>query len=495
MSSHKNQHAVVIGASFAGLMSARVLADHFETVTVIERDSLPASVKAGRKGVPQGSHIHVLLQRGQQIITHYFPGLLDEIARDGQGFTDFGRNLAWFYYGAWRTRFNSKIPMIQCTRIFLEGHVRKHLRKIPNVQFKTGFAVKELIANDSGDVRGVRVEPVSANAKTAPGASKSRARKKSADDQTLAADFVVDASGRGSQSMKWLTALGNTAPREDTVSINLAYTTRIFRLKRTPLEHDLSFIGVYPRPPAGKRAGFLYRVESGDWLVSLNGYFGDHAPLDDKGFLEFARDLANPAIYDYIKDAKALTPITRHKIASNQRRRYDRLARMPGGFVVLGDAVCSFNPIFGQGMTVSCIGAELLGTMLENLSANANGGSAELDGAFCLGFQKRLAARTDLPWTLTTTEDLKYRESVGRRWFGLRAFNWYKTQIIELCSNDAGIYARLAYLLHMQKNLLTLMTPGVIVQALVHGVRARFRSLEERTNTKIMPAAPAARSF
>lgn len=518
----QDHHAVVIGASVAGLMTARVLSDHYENVTVVDRDMLPKSVKSGRKGIPQGTHIHILLQRGQQIIARNFPGLLEEIADGGQGFTDFGRDLAWYYYGAWRTRFNSGIPMLQCTRTFLEGHLRKRVQAIPNIKFVTGYAVKEFLSELNGHdssaqdqaagsrvVTGVRLEPAPPATTVAPKASTSksntitvRTKKKTAaktkkKDLELVAELVVDASGRGSQAPKWLENLGYDRPREEHVTIGLAYTTRIFQMKRDPLEHGLSFIGVYPRPPVQKRAGFLYRIETGRWLVSLNGYFGDHAPLDDQGFMDFAQGLADPVIYNYIKNAKAISPITRHKIPSNQRRRYDQMSRFPKGFIALGDSVCSFNPIFGQGMTMSCIGAETLGQMLAERAdtrsrTQTNAAKAKSVGTenFSLRFQKRLVRLTELPWTLTTTEDLRYEKSEGRRPLILRPFNWYKTQIIELCSTDPYIYSRFAQLLHMQKGLTVLMTPGVIWRAIRHGIRSQFRSLEERANTKTLPPMP-----
>lgn len=455
-------HAVVIGSSIGGLLNARVLSEHFRKVTILERDELPAGPEP-RRCVPQGQHIHLMLEAGSKVVEELFPGLVQDMLRGGARVIDMGRDVAWQHFGAWRTRYQSDITMVLSTRTFLEWSIRRRVEALPNVEFRARCAVLDLIADGAPRrVIGVRV-------------------KDPAGEATLPADLVVDASGRGTRTPRWLEALGYGTPAAEEVGIDLAYTSRIYR--RPPRFRDEWQVMVqYPRSPETWRAGFIANVEGDRWLVSVNGYFGDHAPTDGEGFLEFARSLPRPGVYDYIRDAEPLTAPVTHKIPTSRWFHYERMRRWPDGFVATGDAVCAFNPIFGQGMTLAGLGARLLGACL----AESRG-----LGGLAPRFQRRLPRLIRLPWFVATAMDLHYPQTSGARPAGLGALHWYLGRLLELTSLDTRVYHELNCVLHMRSGLTALLRPGVALPVLAYGLKALFVPLARRANVDTLPAAPA----
>ncbi|XXX77591.1 FAD-dependent monooxygenase [Sorangium sp. So ce134] len=451
----------MIGASMAGLVTARVLSEHFARVTVVDRDRLPSSPDV-RRCVPQGRHLHVLLGAGLNAISDMFPGIVEEMAEDGALLRDFGEHIAWCHCGVWKVQFASGVPLVQCSRVFLEHHVRERVRSLPNVEILEETAVSGLrLGADRARVSGVYVE-----------------RPGSGPDE-LTAELVADASGRGSQAPQWLEAAGYTRPPESKVQIDISYTSRIYR-PPDRYRHKPLFLVIYPHPPVGRRGGFLCSVEGERWYVSLGGYFGEHPPLDHAGFVEFSRTLARPDLHELIRDAEPLTPAAVYRFPSDRRRHFERMPRHLDGFVVLGDAACAFDPIFGQGMSVACLGASALGRCLREQPRGDVRGLARR-------FQRELASSTDLPWRLATTQDLLFPEATGERplWFG--AMTWYTRKLAERSAYDTSVYGRWLLVLHLMRGLSTWFAPSVVLAVLGHCVRNALVASQARAREAVEP--------
>jgi len=431
---------VVVGGSLTGLMATAALARHFDRVTLLERDPLPVQPDT-RKGVPQARHVHVLLKQGERILADFFPGLVEELVAAGATTIDMARDTRWFYFGAWKARFASGIEFLSQSRSFLEWQVRRRLTALPGVTIRPATEVRGLVLDDARRVRGVRL---------ADG------------DELLAADLVVDATGRVSRGTAWLAEAGFATPRESQVKVAVGYASRLYRRPPGALT-DWKALFVYPRPP-GTRLGVMVPVEEDRWMVTLVGWFGDHPPDDDAGFLDFARSLPVPDFHAAIRDAEPLSPIVLHKFPANLRRHYEELAVMPDGLAVIGDALCSFNPIYGQGMTTGAIGAQTLDAALVDHARSA-GGVGDLAG-FSAKFQRRLAALIDSPWLLTTCEDLRSAAAEGERPAWMPLLHWYTRRVQQLTWHDEFVGKRFLEVMHLTKSPSALFHPYILLRAL-----------------------------
>jgi 2-polyprenyl-6-methoxyphenol hydroxylase-like FAD-dependent oxidoreductase len=441
---------VVIGASISGLLAARVLADHFERVTLLERDHLPAGA-APRRGVPQAQHTHGLLARGAQILAQLFPGLFEEITAAGSEIIQLATDLAWFHHGYWKLRL--PIAGLQGhaqSRALLETAIRRRVLLLPNVCLLDACAATGLVADtDSRRVRGVRFT------------------HSNGQQDTLAGDLVVDATGRGSRTARWLEALGYPGVKETVVGMDLAYLSRIFK---RPAMSSIQWkaILIYGKAPTYTRLAALGPIEGERWLVTLAGYLGDHPAGAGEGFLSFAQGLEKPDIYQAIKDVEPLTPPAAYKIPSNLWRRFGRMRRFPDGLVIVGDAVCSFNPIYAQGMTTAALEAMCLDTSLRRQRTAR--GRGNLTG-FSRPFQRRLERIILIPWLLATLEDLRYPEVKGSRFPGLSLIHWYTGCIHALSASDPYVMTAFAHVVQMEAHPLTLLDPRVVARV----IRASLR--------------------
>jgi len=428
MSRHR---AIVIGGSMSGMLAARVLADHFAEVVLFDRDAFPQPGE-NRKGVPQGQHAHALLASGRQILERYFPGFKDELYGQGALKGDYQR-VRWFDNGVYHTRFDG-LEALVISRPRLEAHVRARLSALPNVRINDRRDVDTLAA-DAGRVTGVKVG-----------------------DDVISADLVVDASGRGSQSPAWLEKLGFPRPPEEAVRVDLGYTTRIFQRKPDHLKGDIAVI--CPSAPPAKRGGVALAMEGDRWMVTLFGMLGDHPPNDDRGFLEFARSLPAPDVHEVIAQAEPLTALIPFKFPQSTRRHYESLARFPGGYLVFGDAVCSFNPIYGQGMSTAALQAAALDKCL-------TAGDAELAKRFFAAASKVI----DAPWTMAVGGDLRYEDVDGPRTGMVKFVNWYIGKLHIAAAGDPAV----ARAFHRVANLLdpppSLMQPAIAFRILQGNMR------------------------
>jgi 2-polyprenyl-6-methoxyphenol hydroxylase-like FAD-dependent oxidoreductase len=432
-------HAVVLGGSMAGLVAARALSDHYRRVTLVERDRFPDGPET-RKGVPQIRHVHVLLKRGELVLARMFPGLLEELTRGGAHCIDMAADTRWHHYGGWKTRFRSGMDFYCQSRPFLEWKVRGRVAALENVEIADGCDALGLTL-DGDRVAGVRV------------------RDSSGGESSLAADLVVDASGRGSRTPQWLASSGYPSPSESRVTVDVGYASRLYR-PPAGAARSWKALFIYHRAP-GTRLAVIVPVENGLWMVTEVGWFRDYPPGDDEGFLEFARSLPEPDVYDAIREAEPCSPIVVHRFPHNLRRHYEKLDRMPAGLVVLGDALCSFNPIYGQGMTSGALGAATLGEVLEESS----------DGTDTIGarFHARFGRILDGVWMQTTSEDLRFEKAQGTRAWWLGLANAYTAKVYERSRTDEVVSRAFLEVMHLMQPPASLLRPAILRRVLFGG--------------------------
>lgn len=440
----RNEHAVVIGGSMAGLLAARVLSERFGRVTVVERDGFPAGPNF-RKGVPQSRHQHIFLPRGRRIAERLFPGIEDELVSSGAEVMDVADDGSWLTPAGPAPRFRSGVALIGCTRDLIEWTVRGRVASLPNVRFLERTEVTGLLTGPEGRVAGVGFRLRDGNG--------------AGSGESLNADLVVDASGRNSNAPRWLEELGYAPPEETTINAHPGYATRLFERPEAS-GRNWKFVLVQTAPPAHNRGGVLSPVEGGRWMCSLIGLGGDHPPTDEEGFAEFARSLRSPTLYEAIEDAVPVSPIHGYREIENKRRRYEKLARQPDNLLVIGDAVCSFNPVYGQGMTTAALGAELLD---ECLSERRRGALTGLSRRF----HKKLAKVNAAPWLLATGEDLRVRGTEGgRAGLSTRLTHRYMDRVLSLSLRDLHVRRTFLEVFGMLKPPTALFGPAVAAKAL-----------------------------
>jgi 2-polyprenyl-6-methoxyphenol hydroxylase-like FAD-dependent oxidoreductase len=442
-------HAVVIGGSMAGLLAARVLADFFERVTIIERDQFPFG-PVPRKGVPQAQHLHALLPRGRVILEELFPGLSEQLIAAGATVTDMANDVAWRTPAGWGARFRSGVTLIPCSRDLLEWTVRRRVSALPRVSFLEECDVTGLLPSGAG-VAGVRIR------------HRSRAGGEGPIENAIEADLVVDASGRGSHAPQWLEALGYPRPQETVINSFLGYASRVYE---RPAGSPSDWVGLFVQaaPPDVLRGGLVFPIEGNRWQLTLIGLGKDYPPADDAGFLDFARSLATSELYDAVKGATPISPIRVFRATENRLRHYERLERMPEGFVVLGDGACAFNPVYGQGMSAAAVGALALARCVREQRKRQPGG--DLRG-LTRRFQRALSKANAAPWMLSTGEDFRVRETVGATQPRItRLIHRYMDRVVSLSTREPGVRMALLKVFSLLEPPSTLFRPWVVLRVL-----------------------------
>ena len=436
-------HAVVIGASMAGLIAANVLSERFHRVTVLDRDALPGDI-ASRKGVPQGRHGHGLLASGLAALEQQFPGLESQLVAAGAVPGDVIGDIRWFQHGYYKAQFQAGFHGLLLSRPLLEGTLRQMVRRLPNVTILDDMHVLALVA----DVAGRRVTGV-------------KIRQGVRDMLIDGAALVIDASGRASRAPEWLERLGYQAPQEARVEVGLGYMTRTFRRRPDDLNGDMGVI-IAPTPPHQRRVGFMLAQEGDRWIVSIGGWLGDHAPDDPAGFEAFARSLGRPDIYDVIRCAEPLSDPVAYAFPANLRRHYERLTRFPERFLVMGDAVCSFNPFYGQGMSVAALEGLLLARCLDD---------EQEPGTLSRRFFHQARTIVDTPWTIAAGSDFAFPGVTGVKPAGTTAVNWYLSRVHRAASTDRVVCRAFFDVANLLKPAGTLFAPSMVGRVIIGALR------------------------
>jgi hypothetical protein len=289
-------------------------------------------------------------------------------------------------------------------------------------------------------------------------------------EQVIDADLVVDASGRGSSSPAWLESFGFAKPEEERIEIGIGYTTRVYRRRPTDLEGKLAVV-IAGSGPNWRNGVILYQAED-RWIVSVGGYFGDHAPDDDQLFAAYAGSLPTSEIYDIVAHAEPLGDFVRYRYPANLRRRYERLARFPTGYLVFGDALCSFNPVYGQGMTVAAQEAVLLHECL-------TAGPADLAQRFFA----RAAAVVDTPWDIAVGNDLRHPKVEGARPAKVRFINWYIGKLHMAARHDAKLATAFLEVANLEAPPTRLLQPDIVMRVIRGNLRRRMGAFFSEVDT------------
>src|SRR6059036_3356187 len=405
------QRAVVIGGSIAGLCAARVLADYFDRVTVLDRDSYPAG-PLDRAGVPQGRHVHALLARGRRDLERLFPGFEQRMLAAGAHEIDFGCDFATLRGASWAVREESGIRTLFASRTLLETIVRDLLRALPRVELVERTAVTGLVAERDGRarVRAVR-----------------------------------------------LAALGLAPPAETLVDSHSGYATRWYRAPepaRWPAQWWWKGIWVDPHEPEHMTAGVLFPVEGGRWIVTIAGIAGHYPPSDEAGFGAALARLRSPIIAHAVELAEPISPVYSNRAMANRFRHYERWTQRLDGFLAVGDSVCAFNPVYGQGMTTAAVAATLLAESLDRVGPT----SPALPRAF---FRAQARFLGDA-WSLATGADFRFPGTTGARPALIGVFNRYLDALFNAAADDAALRRLIGEVIHMLRRPTALFAPSVL---------------------------------
>jgi 2-polyprenyl-6-methoxyphenol hydroxylase-like FAD-dependent oxidoreductase len=421
------KQAVVIGAGMAGLTAAGALANHFAHVVVLERDTLP-SEPIYRSGTPQARHVHALLLSGQRALSELFPGFEQDLARAGAvslragldvrverpGYDPFPqRDLGWSGYAA--------------SRPTIERAVRRRVESHANTTLRQHCRVTEILASPGGAlVTGVRCEDETGTSETIP------------------ADLVVDASGRGALTLTLLQSIGRPLPEETTIGIDLGYATCVFTIPDNA-SADWKGVMTFGEAPRNSRGGLMLPLEGNRWMATIGGRHGDVPPGDAKGFLNYVRALRTPTIYNAIRHAKHLDKIARYGFRESVRRHFEKLDVFPRGLLPIGDAICRFNPVYGQGMSVAALESCVLKRLLEG-----PGEKSDPIAGLAPAFFAEMQTLIETPWSVAIL-DFVFPETRGKRPADFETTLRFGIALTRLAAEDPAVHRLTVEVQHLLK--------------------------------------------
>lgn len=427
------EHAIVIGGSMAGLLAARVLADGFDRVTVLERDPMPDEA-GSRRGVPQGDHVHVMLEPARVIFEALFDGFQSDLIAEGGLVIDACQELDYYDGGAVLMPAETEMLMPCASRPLFDKLVRDRISETSRITLRDQCHVTGYESTADGTtVEGVTVRTVDGT------------------EDSLNGELVVDATGRTSTTHRWLTNHGYPEPPVQRVDIDLVYGT--VTVDRPP--EDTSAYLCAPSAPT-TRGGTAVPIEDNQWLVTLFGVHGDHPPANREGFLDFADGLPFGPIADLLREREWTTEeIARYPFPASQWRRYDRLDRFPDGLVVTGDAIASFNPIYGQGMSAAALDALQLHHTISN-------GSADIGRRFF----ERTSDHLDVVWQTAANPDFAFESTTGDKPLGAGLSNRYVDRVVKTAHTDPIVAEAFYRVLRLERKPASLLRPGIAARVL-----------------------------
>ncbi|QRV14374.1 FAD-dependent monooxygenase [Haloterrigena salifodinae] len=425
--------AVILGGSVAGLAAAKVVSDVFDEVTVLERDPLPDTPTA-RDGAPQTSHPHVLLEAGRTTLEDFFPGFSEDVIRNGGLMIDAATEMKYYENGGFFADGPNQLPMLCASRALFEHVVRERVRGLPNVSLSDGCRFIDYTFAPGDGVTGVRY------------------RDENGTERTLSATLVVDATGRTSRTPDWLEKNGFEAPDVDEVCVDVTYST--IRLDRPPDERTVLFV---PPSPPRTRGAAVIPIEDKQAEFIIQGIHGDDAPIERDAFLEVANSFPVPEIGRLPTEREWTSEgIHHYPFPSSIRRHYDGLAEFPDGLVVTGDAIASFNPVYGQGMSVGALDALLLHHTLAETGHND----------LAREYFSSVADLIDETWQLAVGADFEFPQTTGPKPRGTDLFNRYVNRLVRSAHTDGELTDAFYRVFRLERSATTLLRPGVVRRVL-----------------------------
>ncbi|KPN31304.1 FAD binding domain protein [Halolamina pelagica] len=420
-----------MGGSMAGLLAARVLSDAYDEVVVVERDTLP-SAPTPRRGVPQGHHVHVLLEAGRATLCDLFPGYGEALIDAGGLIINVGEDLEQYEAGGFLASPATRMEMYCASRPLLEGVARERLAARDPVELRGGCQFTEYVVDD-GRVEGVRVRGDDAT-------------------ETIPADLVVDATGRTSRTPQWLSEHGYDTPPTVEVEIDFTYST--IRIDRPAGNRRMLFV---PQSAPRTSGGAAFPIEDGEWIVTLGGMHDADPPSTVAGFETYADRLPADGIRELVAERRVVSDgVDRYPFPSNRRRRYEALDDFPAGLVVIGDAIASFNPIYGQGMSVAALEAVQLHHLLASGDTDAIGPR----------FFAAASNVVDIAWSMAVGADSEFDATSGPTPTGAGLFNRYLNRLVRRAHTDEQLAEAYYRVVGMEEPPTALLRPSTVWRAL-----------------------------
>lgn len=445
--------AVVLGGSIAGLMTARVLADFYTTVTVVERDVLPQRPVA-RRGVPHGCSPHIPQVRATQTMEELFPGLLNElVAMGARVWKDGDLSRIWMSFAGHKFQRYGTIPdpesviKYYVNRPLLEWSIEHRVRRIPNIEFLVGHDVVSLTSTPARHrITGAVV-----------------AHRDSRVEKVLAANLVVDATGRGSRTPIFLDHLGYGRPKEEELIVHAAYASVLLHVPPGTLREFMAVGGAVPNRPTGFA---MFAGENDTYMLGIQMMAGGQPPADQESLLARLAEVAPAHVVDAVRRSEPLGPVHQHRFPANRWRRYDKFTPMPDGLIVVGDAMCSFNPIYGQGMSIAAIEALILRKCLER-------GDRDVPRRYF----REAAKEIRTAWHTAVGADLALPQIPGRRPLSMRITNAYLRRVMAAAETDPVVVQQFMRLIGMVDRPSRLWRPPMMLRVLRHRRRAETNVL------------------
>ena len=440
-------HAVVIGASIGGLLAAAALSGSYPQVTLFERDDLPAE-PAPRRGVPQSRQLHALQARGVQALDELLPGLRDELVAAGGVRADMQGDVHWYLDDYLLKPARTGLEGLGISRPPLEWMIRSRVAALPGVAITGATDVVRLAtvrdpATGQDQVTGVRVRA---------------ARSPAAADRTIAADLVIDAAGRGSRTPVWLPELGIESPPATKVRAGVTYVTRMYRRNEKQLDGRFgTLLTPYPGRPFG---GAVLRQEGDRWVVLIAGMVGTDPPVDEDGMIAYADQLASPDIATVMRETTPLTEPLKYTHPESIRYHYEHLGDRLAGLLVIGDAYCSLNPVYGQGITLAALEALTLRGLLSVDKSGAGNSGTRLSS----GYFKSVGKLVDEAWQTSASGDLRFPEVEGKRRPGTGLLNAYGEKLRAAASVDPALGEAFLRVANMADRPTKLLSPGIVLR-------------------------------